>query len=52
LSHFTAAFVRDWMAGIEAVLIESLEPPRTWQVFGPGQVTQMLDQLGLRRQEA
>jgi hypothetical protein len=52
LSHFTASFVRDWMAGIDAVLIESLDPPRTWQIYGSGQITQMLDQLGFRRQEA
>ena len=52
LAHFTPNVVRDLLAGIDAVLLESLDPPNAWRLFGPGQVTKMLDQLGFRRQEA
>jgi hypothetical protein len=51
LSHFAPNVVRDLMAGIDAVLVESLDPPDAWRLYGPGQVTKMLDQLGFRRQE-
>jgi hypothetical protein len=52
LSHFTATFVRDLMSGIDAVLVESFDPPRTWRIYGTGQVTKMLDQLGFRQEPA
>ena len=52
LAHFTPTMVRDLLTGIDAVLVESSNPPATWRIYGAGQVTKMLDQLGFRHQES
>jgi hypothetical protein len=49
LSHYTSEFVRQLLAGIDAVLVEFPDLPATWQVFGQGQVADLLDQLGFVR---
>jgi hypothetical protein len=52
LAPFAQSAVRDLLAGIDALLLESLDLPDAWRLYGPRQVTKMLDQLGIRRQEA
>jgi hypothetical protein len=48
LSHHTPSFVQQLLTGIDAVLVELPDLPETWQVFGGGQIVELLDRLGFR----
>jgi hypothetical protein len=48
LSHHTPSFVQQLLTGIDAVLVETPDLPETWQLFGTGQILELLDQLGFR----
>jgi hypothetical protein len=48
LSHQTPSFVQQLLTGIDAVLVETPDLPETWQLFGTGQILELLDQLGFR----
>jgi hypothetical protein len=48
LSHHTPNFVQQLLTGIDAVLVEMPDLPETWQVFGTGQIVDLLDQIGFR----
>ena len=49
LSHYKSNFLQEFIAGIDAVLVELADLPVTWQVYGGGEVVKMLDQLGFRQ---
>ena len=46
LSHYPSDAVRELLAGIDAVLLEFPDLPITWQLFGNGRITEMLDACG------
>ena len=48
LSHQAPAFVQQLLLGIDAVLTEWPDFPETWQVYGTGQVVEVLDRMGFR----
>jgi hypothetical protein len=52
LSYSRPQFVKNLLAGIDAVLIEMPDLPESWQLFGSPQVAKILRQFGFREQPA
>ena len=50
LSYSRPQFVKQLLAGIEAVLVELPDLPDSWQIFGGPQVAKVLRQLGFQEQ--
>lgn len=50
LSYSRPQFVKQLLAGIDAVLVEMPDLPESWQIFGTSQVAKILKQLGFREQ--
>ncbi|MGE5194328.1 MAG: FHA domain-containing protein [Deltaproteobacteria bacterium] len=52
LEHYEADFVRSMLAGVPAVLVEPLDQPKAWQLFGGPELGDALARLGFQpRQE-
>jgi hypothetical protein len=52
LSHQTSAFVQQLLLGIDAVLTEWPDFPETWQIYGTGQIVEVLDRIGFRQRSS
>ena len=46
LSHYAEDFVRQLLAGIDAVLVELPDLPDTWQLYSTNGIVRALQQLG------
>jgi hypothetical protein len=52
LSHYTPELTQQLLSGIDAVLVELPDLPDTWQVYGVGQVVDLLERIGFRPRSA
>jgi hypothetical protein len=51
LAHGMQNFTRRFFTGIDAILLELPDLPEIWQLFGPGPIAKMIDDLGFVRKE-
>jgi hypothetical protein len=51
LAHNTPGLVKHLLAGIDAVLVELADLPETWQLFGSGQLVEVMRRFGFVERE-